>query len=300
MRTRVRIQFHGNLVPGGEQTILSPASCGPDVAKVNDYKALREVFVEVTLDVDDRRLALLQKLLLAYKVSWLELRWDEYTDEEYEAARLILVTDTMDISVVGGPRFGTDYDLSSACPACGAGMRQTSAYVLDGVTPDEIGKLGTYRAVDSYCEILVDERLGETLEGAGLTGLSFRSVYALQADKRQLKLPWRQLWASHTMPPMSSRATGISWDRVCKTCGRSRLDTSSPGPLRIAYRARDLEGAEDVNRMWEHFGFARWNGDLKTAVLSQPMFLVTPKVWRIFRDAGVTGFKWLPIRVVED
>jgi hypothetical protein len=55
-----------------------------------------------------------------------------------------------------------------------------------------------------------------------------------------------------------------------------------------------------VNRMWEHFGFARWNGDVKTAVLSEPNFLVTPKVWRIFRDAGVTGFQWLPIRVVED
>ena len=28
--------------------------------------------------------------------------------------------------------------------------------------------------------------------------------------------------------------------------------------------------------------------------------LVTPKVRRVFRDAGVTSFDWLPIRVEED
>ncbi len=34
--------------------------------------------------------------------------------------------------------------------------------------------------------------------------------------------------------------------------------------------------------------------------LSYPYLLVTPKVMRIFRAAGVTEFDWIPIRVVED
>ncbi|MDC3953144.1 hypothetical protein [Polyangium jinanense] len=302
MKTKVQLFFHGTEVPGREQIVLEPAGCGPDVARVSDieWQGRLSVFVYVTLNVDDPRLALLQKLLLAYKVDWSEERWDEYTDEDFDAARLILARPLIEIDVNGGPRFGTDYDLSSACPACGAGMRQTSAFVIDGAYPEEIGKLEKSPAVASNEEILVNERLAEVLEGTGLSGLSFRSVYVLQKDKRQTKLPWRQMWASHTLPPMSPRSTGVSWDRACKTCGRSKLERSSPGPLRVAYRAQDLVGAQDVNRMWERFGHVQWNGDLKTAVLGQPFFLVTPKVWRIFRDAGVTGFQWIPIRVVEE
>ena len=299
MKPKIRVHFDGKDVPGREHTVLSSAGCGPDVAEVEDIPALKKVFVDVRLDVTDPRLPLLQKLLLAYKVKWSEWRWDEYTDEEYETAPLILVIAPDEVEVLGGPRFGTDYDISTACPACGAGMRQTSAYVLDGSNAD-MAKLGPYRAVSSYSEILVDERLAETLENAALSGLSFRSVYARQKDMRQIKLPWRQMWAPFTLPPMSSRSTGIERGKVCKSCARSKFNQSTEEPLRLAYHARDLVGAQDVNRMWEHFGYVRWNGDLATAVLSQPDFLVTPKVWRIFRDAGVTGFNWLPIRVVDD
>jgi len=300
MRTKIKISFHSHNIPGGEQTILAPAGCGPDIVTVRDYRALREVLVDVIMDVDDTRLPLLLQLLLVHKIEWFEDRWDEYTDEEFEAAPLIMAMGTWEIEVLGGPRFGTDFDISTACPSCGAGMRQTSAYVLDGSDAESMDKLGPYRAVDSYGEILVDERLAETLEIAGLSGLSFRSVYARQEDMRQIKLPWRQMWASHTLPPMSPRSTGVDRKKVCPSCGRSKFQKTQPGPFRLAYRTRDLDGIEDVNRMWERFGIARWNGDLKTAVVSQPDFLVTPKVWRIFKDAGVTGFKWLPIRVVED
>ncbi|WP_153825091.1 hypothetical protein [Polyangium spumosum] len=253
--------------------------------------------VFVTLDVVDPRFALLQKLLLSYKVDWLDQRWDDYTDEEYEAAPLIVVQALSEHHVVGGPRFHTEYDLSKACPACGAGMRQTGAYTIDGAGATAVG-LGQSRVVHSYSELLVDQPLAETLARANLSGLSFRSVYAYQPDEVPMELIWKQLWAHSTLPPMSPRSTGVDFDSACKTCRRGKIETTSP--MRIAYRTRDLEGAQDVNRMWEHFGYVRWNGDLKTAVLWQPFFVVSPKVWRIFRDAGVSGFRWLPIRVVDD
>ncbi|MDI3286839.1 hypothetical protein [Polyangium sp. 15x6] len=246
------------------------------MAEVSDNKFLK-LFAYVTLDFGDSRRLTLQKLLFAYEVEWQEDRWDEYTDEEFEAAPLIVAIGTSEIFVFGGPRFGTDYDISTACPACGAGMRQTAAYVLDGSDAESMGKLRQFRAVSTYGEILVDERLAETLENAGLSGLSFRSVYAKQKDMRQTQLPWMQMWAPSTLPPMSSRSTGVERGKVCKSCGRSKYNQSTEEPLRLAYHARDLVGAQDVNRMWERFGIARWNGDLKTAVVSQPDFLVTPK-----------------------
>ncbi|TKD10359.1 hypothetical protein [Polyangium fumosum] len=269
------------------------------MAVVSDFhlNGKRSVTVFVTLDVEDPRLALLQKLLVAYKVDWLDQRWDEYTDEEYDAAPLIVMQALADNHVIGGPRFYTEYDLSNACPACGAGMRQTGVYMLDGAGPSMVG-LGQYRAVSSYSEIIVDPPLAEALARAHLTGLSLRSVHAYQPNEALIELIWKQMWASHTLPPLSPRSTGIDFESACKTCKRGKIDTTSPE--RFVYRARDLEGAKDVNRMWEHFGYVRWNGDLKTAVLWQPYFVVTPKVWRIFKDAGVTGFQWLPIRVVED
>jgi hypothetical protein len=47
-------------------------------------------------------------------------------------------------------------------------------------------------------------------------------------------------------------------------------------------------------------GFAVLESDLRESLLSHPWTLITPKVWRVFRDAGVTAFNWLPIRVVDE
>ncbi len=170
--------------------------------------------------------------------------------------------------------------------------------MIDGSDPDEFGKLEKYRALGSYEEILVDDRLAEELERAGVTGLSLRSVYAVMENKRQIKQRWKQLCASHIVPPMSPRSTGIDWVKKCGSCGRSGFYWNSP--TRLVYQAQDLASSEDVNRTWEHHGVVQFESELFARLNPNPLFLVTPKVRRIFRDAGVTEFDWIPIRVVED
>ncbi|MRG96560.1 hypothetical protein [Polyangium spumosum] len=255
--------------------------------------------IYVTLFEDDPRLTVLRQLLLAYRVKWREFQEDTFTDEELDAARLLLVTIPDESMVFGGPRLGTQFDLSNACPVCAAGARQTSALMLDGADPEDVAKLDTYRVVTCYQEIVVDEQLAEALESEGVTGLSFRSVYAVRKDKRQVELPRRQMWAEHALPPVSPHSIGMNPRDVCSSCRRGGFYFSQLSP-RLAYRARDLTGAMDVNRTWEWYGYVKFKGDLSEAVLPGPAFLVSPKVWRIFKDAGVTGFKWLPIRVVDD
>ena len=65
------------------------------------------------------------------------------------------------------------------------------------------------------------------------------------------------------------------------------------------YREADLRDLDDVNLSWENL----WQGVLtperQESTLPAPLLLVTPKVRRIFRDAGVTCFEWIPIRVEE-
>ena len=185
MKTEVRIRFASNHIPGGAQTILGPARCGPDVATVEDVPVLRQVVVYVELEATDDRLPVLFQLLKQYDEDWLEYRDDRYTEAELNDARLIIMAPQHAYAVFGGPRVGTRYDLENACSTCGAGARQTSALIIDG---EDLPRLEGRRAASTpYSDIFVDERLAEELEPIGAIGLSFRSVYAVMEDKRQVK-----------------------------------------------------------------------------------------------------------------
>ena len=99
---------------------------------------------------------------------------------------------------------------------------------------------------------------------------------------------------------MSPKTTGLARERVCEVCKRNGYFRTNEALTRIVYRASDLRDADDVNMSWENLGFAILEPNLRDSLLSYPWLLVTPKVRRVFRDAGVTSFDWLPIRVEDD
>jgi hypothetical protein len=87
----------------------------------------------------------------------------------------------------------------------------------------------------------------------------------------------------------------------CEVCLRSGYRTGvDEGARRIAYRASDLAGAGDVNLTWEQCGPGELDPDPRKCSLPVPWLLVTPKVMRVMRNAGVTEFVWMPIRVVDE
>jgi hypothetical protein len=294
MRPEVRILFDAADLPGAH-ALLEPAGCGPDVANVEEVPVLREVQVRVTLLDTDERIPKLLELLTCKAVPWVKIHKDRYTDEELRNARLLLLRPNRECEVDGGSEFGTTYDLSGACPACGAGARQNSALFLDGAD-DQLPKLKGHRAGYTYRdEIFVDERLAAALEELGPEGLVFHNVYALMPDKRQIKLRWKQLSADRTLPRMCPQTAGYGVEELCRLCGRSGY---MPGtPLRIVYRASDLQGARDVNLTWEELYDGDIKDDPRESYVPVPQLLVTPKVMHVIRAAGVTAFDWLPIRV---
>ncbi len=258
---------------------------------------LRQVEVWVTLEAADPRLPLLRQLLKDHGEDWLERHSERYTEEELDSARLLIMHPNRQCEISGGVEWGMTYDLEGACPACGTGGRQTSAVFVDGT---ELEELEGHRAgATIFFHVLVDEGLAADLEDLSATGFSFRPVYALMRDKRQVKLRWKQLCAARTLAPMSPRTTGLTRDRDCKVCGRNGYFQMNKEPTRIVYRASDLRDTDDVNMSWENLGFAILEPELRDSLLSYPWTLVTPKVRRVFRDAGVTSFNWLPIRVEE-
>jgi len=294
MRTEVRLVVVNDRIPGGPQAVLGPAGCGPDVAVVDEVADA----TIITLDEKDERLTRLLDLFRKRGVRWSERREDRFTEEELEAARLLVVWYfSPEGSIFAGPRVGTTYDMSEACERCGAGARQTSAQVVDGT---ELQMLeGRRAAATCYNDWLVNESLAAALAESGATGITFRGVFAAFERRGHFQLPWRQLCATQTMPPMSRQSASVYRDSPCP-CGRSGYSWKEEIPLRLVYRASDLVDIRDVNVTWEWFGDTRFEGDVSDALFPYPLFLVTPKIWRIFRDAGVTGFDWLPIRVVDE
>ena len=298
MRTEVRITFTGHHIPGGAQAVLGPAGCGPDVATVTDVPVLKQVDVWVTLEETDPRLPLLRQLLTQHGRRWLEWHEDRYTEEELGNAPLLLMSSKGQFEISGGVAWGTTFDLSGACPACATGCQQTSALFVDG---EQVPELEGQRAASTYFwHVLVDGGLAADLEASGATGLSLRSVYGVMPDKRQVQLRWKQLCSENTLPRMSPSTTGLDRERPCGVCMRNGYVETAEAPTRIVYRAADLRGALDVNQTWENTWFASIEPDFRKSILSRPWTIVTPKVWRVFRDAGVTSFDWYPIRVEDD
>ncbi len=299
MKTKVRFYENTSDIADPKGSLLEPAGCGPDVAEVMEdvIRGKRSAYVVVELDSDDPRLPLLQGRFQALGLDPLEGRWDEYTEAELDAAPLLVMSCDFDASVYGGPRLGTTYDMSEACPRCGAGARQTSAMFIDG---EDLPKLEGRRASATYYKnMLVDEKLAGVLAESSLTGISFQGVFAAFEEKNPIQLPWRQLCATHALPRMSPRSTGVKPYQSC-ACGRSSFVTPAEVPLRLAYRARDVADIRDTNVSWEWWGEVKFNGDVSDALFPRPQFLVTPKVRRNFLDAGVTDFNWIPIGVVDE
>ncbi len=297
MRAEVRICFDTKDVSGGAQAILGPAGCGPEVVSVRDIPALRQVEACITLDETDPRVRVVQRLLKQHAVDWWEVHVDSYTEEELDSARLLLMHPNRRAEINGGVKWGVTYEMEGACPACGTGARQMSAMFVDG---EQLGELTGHRAGATYHNhYLVEDGLAAELASIGATGLAFHSVYAVMPDGRQVKLRWKQLCAERTLRPMSPRTTGLTRERACEVCRRNGYFRMDEEPTRIVYRASDLRDVDDVNLSWENYWFAVLEPQLRDSLLSFPWLLVTPRVRRVFRDAGVTSFDWLPIRVEE-
>jgi hypothetical protein len=297
VRTEVRIVFDCSDIPGGAQAVLEPAHCGPDVATVRDVPVLKRVEVRIILEEGDPRIPVVRQLLRRYDAGGLEYHDDVFTEEELDGARLLLMHTTREAEVCGGVEYGMTYDLSGACPACGTGGKQTSPVFVDA---ENLGDLkGKHAGSTIFSHILVDAGIEAELVRSGATGISFRDVYAVTEDKRQFKIPFRQLCAARTLPPMSPSTTGLDRDRACEVCGRNGYFNTMDAPTRVVYRASDLRDTDDVNMSWENIGYANLKPELRESLPSYPWMVVTPKVRRVFRDAGITCFDWLPVRVEE-
>jgi len=304
MKETVRIDFDGNVFHGTARSFLDGLGLGPDVAEVSGFELYGKVsrFVHVTLANDDDRLPKLLAELRQRGIEWDEYWRDRYTEEDLESARLLMISPMQMVQISGGAEFGTTYDLSAGCATCGTGSPQTSAMFVCADYDEPARLVGHRMAATDYNDILIDERLAEELDEHA-TGMKLHTVYALDREtKRQTKLRWRQLRSTRTLPPMAPQTTGRFVYRQCEVCKRDGFSEEPENAPRFAYRAADVADIDDVNESWEWFSFSSLEKKFGYIKLGRPRLLVTPRVMRVIRAAGVTEkeFEFIPIRVTED
>ncbi len=280
MKTTLYIKFDAQNIPGGARTILDPVGLGEKDVDIDVWSTER-IRVEITLDENDPRVPHILGLLDLYKEEMWLRRSDIYTEDELQAAPLLVVYPDGSKNCLGGPREGTSYDMSKACGYCGAGARQTSDMFIDG---DDLKTIkNTKLAATYYDDLLLDEIMAEKLIAAKPSGLSLRNVFANMKDGSKLQLKRKQLIAEHTMPPMAPSSL-LSREDMCAVCKRGGIIPVWGEPTRFVYRPEDLVGIQDVNVTWEWMGQIReFKGDMSKALFPYPLFLVTPKVMNLLR-----------------
>jgi len=298
MKTIVSIRIAAHHLPGGARVLLEATQCGSDVARIETSTLfdIAEEIVWLELGESDARVARVLSLLAEHGEEALVSRYDLFTPEELQTAPLLRMVDNANEFVSAGPKYGTKYDTSNACPTCGTGIKRASALYVSG---EHRARIRKHRAIGTWgAGPLLDGGIEKNLRDCGISGVAFGEVYARLKSKKDDLVARQELIATHTLPPVSHNCM-LNRAGECPTCHRGGVNGFSGQPFRLLYRRRDLIDIQDVNLTWEWFGPFDYNGDLKKSRFSTPAILVTPKVMNIFREAGVTTFDWIPI-FVED
>ncbi|MBI1928688.1 hypothetical protein HYR99_31145 [Candidatus Poribacteria bacterium] len=235
----------------------------------------------------------LRAILADEGIDWSERREQIFTASELETFPLLWLCVRTAPKGRGGPTYGTQYDLSKACPRCGTGAIQTSPLFLE---PSEILNQGTvFQTFDS--ELLVSVQLAQVLnhEVKGLEPCPARS------HKDGQTLSWVQLLSLEELPPMASSTKGILHEAPCSRCARDGYFHSAQAPVEIFYSRSQVvpDVLPDVVHTSERFGNSKLAVPFKDSHFAQPLLLVKPKVFTLFNQQSIRGLEFVPVNIVE-
>jgi hypothetical protein len=299
MKTYASFMFSTYDIPGGPASILDPSGCKKDVAKVDSGG-----LVYLNLEEHDERVAKVGALLQAAGKDPLPGGyWDEYTEEELQAAPLLWIYFWRKDLVVTGPGYGVKYDVAQACPTCHTGVRQASPLVVDG-SFSPLWQKYRVKGTDE-ADLLVRDTDVETLIAAKVTGVNFWPIKAQYKSGAIGEVRWQQALIENVLPPMAP-STQLVEEGKCPTCSRGRKsESTTTRTRRFTYRREDLKNICDFNLSWEWFGpFWNYNGetDLRRPL---PWIFITPKVMNIIRgktkkEQNYQGCAFVPIWIEEE
>lgn len=242
---------------------------------------------------DDKALQLLIDKLKKLEKSegW---RWGRrveriYTQKELESCKLLAFSINRAPKGHGGPTYGTKYDLSSACKACGTGAIQRSSLILKSA---EIPKnKDIVQTLDD--EIIVSSRIKSLL--SKFRGLELRQVEFSNRTTPSLY----QLIPKTQLPKMSDTSKGMVRQNQCSLCNRDGYFHTTKIPFEPHYDnlAEGLLNKSDIFSTYEHFGISRIRENFSDSHLAQPLILVKPTVMNALNDLKIKGLRFEPVVV---
>ena len=221
-------------------------------------------------------------------------RYVDPTAKELAAAPLLFVRALGPGTGRGHPRDGTSYDDSHACPQCGAGLVQTSPFV---VRKTELRK--SYLATGVADDLLLHESVAGVVTSAGMRGMNLRPVL----DPSGAAIPWFQVVVETTMPPMLASSRGMirgrtGLERPCARCGRDGWFNTQADPFIPSYPRSVLDTMPDAAWTYELFSTGSWAEPLNgKRSLASRCLIVRPRVYAALNPLKLRGIRWLPARV---
>jgi hypothetical protein len=302
MKTYTHFMIFTSDIPGGPDAILGPSGCGKDVAEISGGD-----IIYLKLEEHDERIAKVVALLEAAGKDPSFSYFDRYTEEDLQAAPLLLLDFWSKDLVLTGPSYGVKYDVAQACPTCHTGVRQASPLVVDGSFSPLWQKYRVKGTSDD--DLLVRDTDVEALIAANVTGVNFWPIKAQYKSGAIGEVRWQQALIENVLPPMAP-STQLVEEGKCPTCSRGRKsEDTTTRTRRVTYRREDLKKFCDFNVSWEAFGRFWDYGKVTDGWMDSrrplPWLFITPKVLNILRgktkkEQNYQGFGFVPIWIEEE
>lgn len=273
----------------GFRSMLQRLGCVEGWAK---SELLRGLF-QHAFDADDQRLHRIRDLLHHEGIVSVESVEHHYAENELRAFPLLALVVTREIKI-GGPQYGTEYDLTTGCRECGAGATQCSPLILPRSALPKSGQICKgYRG-----EVLTSGRLADAIRTAKCVGVELRQASSFPTREPQ---PWWQLICGYTMPRLGPKTKGIIRGKPepCPLCQRDGHYMSTTEPMELVYNRGDVDLARlpDCVQTWECFGSSALPAPLPSNGIAQPLILVKQNVFELFRNLKVKRVEFDPVRV---
>lgn len=192
------------------------------------------------------------------------------------------------VGIVGGFNYDQSFDLSKACPTCGAGAEPRPTLVAN--LTDMRKKLIAHTAHEG--QIVVLKEVADALSQAKLTGFSLQPVLHFANHIPDARYCWLRI--DSVWPRMHPKRI-LAIEDPCPTCARAgHFDTYEVRP-EFWYHEQPANAC-DFNFTWEFFGV--WRHPLSkrpSPIGGMRMPIVSQKVRRLFADYGMKRLSYEPV-----
>lgn len=184
--------------------------------------------------------------------------------------RIFEIRVSKQVNVFAGPRAGTCFDFSSACPTCGTGAQAVGPRF---VKPGKLLANSICLSLDGV--MFVSAALGQSL----LAVMPSASLAEVRASGSGVKLPYFELRPGATLPRVAASSRGLVREHPCRHCGRDGYFATVNEPIVLHYESSVLISiAAPVMATWECFGNSRLVATLSESTFAAPLLLVGERV----------------------